>query len=226
MSEIFRRVSSSTLWAAALTLTAVALVAIVVGMSNARSGTITYSVTHYKNPILGIHGFGPLPVPCSLAPSQCVPVGGLKKSRRRATLLLPLEAAVGSVLAVSALALLWMARRGRPTEDSTAVSEEPLASPSTSRRRPANAREAVMAAFADVEERLSVHGFTREPWEAAETYLARALPDAWREGRTALRLAQLYAVARYSHHPIDSAAATQAVGASTELIEHLDQPLA
>jgi hypothetical protein len=138
--------------------------------------------------------------------------------------LLPSEIAIVVLLATGTVFFLWMARRGQPPEESSLASEEALPPPPKTRRRPVNPREAVLAAFADLEDRLTGLGFTREPWEAAEGYLARALPDAWREGRAARRLAQLYALARYSHHPINAITASQALSASSELVAALVTP--
>jgi hypothetical protein len=201
-----------------LTFIVLALAAIIVSMSNARSGTIHLSTGTFGRPVIGIPGRFVFPAfSCSAPGAICGPKGHAKRSRGSGTVLLPSEIAIGVLLATGTVFFLWMARRGQPPEESSLASEEALSFPPKTRRRPANPREAVLAAFADLEDRLAGLGFTREPWEAAESYLARVLPDAWREGRAARRLAQLYALARYSHHPIDGAAATNAIAASKEL---------
>ncbi|MGC1184082.1 MAG: DUF4129 domain-containing protein [Candidatus Dormiibacterota bacterium] len=82
----------------------------------------------------------------------------------------------------------------------------------------------MLAAFADVEERLTRGGITREKWEAPESYLARAVPDNTRGGSPVGKLARLYALARYSRHQIDSSAAAQAEGAAAELGDRFDPP--
>ncbi|HVC22388.1 MAG TPA: DUF4129 domain-containing protein [Candidatus Dormibacteraeota bacterium] len=82
----------------------------------------------------------------------------------------------------------------------------------------------VLAAFADVEERLTSRGIARETWEAPENYLARAVPGNTRAGSPAGKLARLYALARYSRHPIDRSSATQAEEAAAELSDHFDPP--
>ena len=225
MPNALRRVGAPALKLVVFTFIALVLVGTVVSMSNARSGTIHYSTASGSaRPHLGAWWwFVPPAYNCGSPGVICGPKGHAKRSRGSGPVLLPSEIAIVVLLATGTVFFLWMARRGKPPEESSLASEEALPPPPKTRRRPVNPREAVLAAFADLEDRLTGLGFTREPWEAAEGYLARALPDAWREGRAARRLAQLYALARYSHHPIDSAAATQAIGASTELIERLDQ---
>jgi hypothetical protein len=206
-----------------LTFIVLALAAIIVSMSNARSGTIHYSPGSGGGSIIGIPGRSVPPVyNCRSSGAICGRKGHGKTARGSGTVLLPAELAIGSVLAIGTVLSLWMARRGQLPEESSLASEEALSPPPKTRRRPANPREAVLAAFADLEDRLAGLGFTREPWEAAESYLARVLPDAWREGRAARRLAHLYALARYSHHPIDRAAATNAIAASKELSASAD----
>jgi hypothetical protein len=223
MPNALRRVGTPALKLAVFTFVALVLVAIVVSMSNARGGTIHYSVLGGSR---ATQGLGP-PVPyvynCRTSRLRCRTASHIRKSRGRGTVALPAELATGLVLAAGTAVFLFLARRGRVSlESSPAFEHEPWSAP-TIRRRPANAREAILAAFADLEDRLSGLGFTREPWEAAESYLARAMPDAWRDGRAAHILARLYALARYSHHPIDSATATQAITASSDLVAALDR---
>lgn len=219
MSDALSRSRSPAVRLAMLTFIALALAAIIVSMSNARSGTIHYSTgSGGGGSIIGIPGrYVPPVYNCSSPGVICGPKGHGKRSRGKGTVLLPAEIAIGVLLATGTVFFLWMARRGQPPNESSLASEETMSPPPKTRRRPANPREAVLAAFADLEDRLTGLGFSREPWEAAESYLARALPDAWREGRAARRLAQLYALARYSHHPIDAATATNAIAASKEL---------
>jgi hypothetical protein len=213
-----------TLRLALLSLVALVLIALVVSMSNARSGVIHYTPGASTGTIIGIPGrYVPPVYNCSSPGARCARTGHGKKSRGSGTVLLPAESALGVVLAAATVFVLIMARRGRPPEETAISSADAILPPPKVRRRPTNAREAVLSAFADLEERLAGLGFTREPWEAAESYLGRALPDAWRDGRAARRLAELYALARYSHHPIDRATASRAVAASGELIAGLER---
>ncbi|MGH7667723.1 MAG: DUF4129 domain-containing protein [Candidatus Dormibacteria bacterium] len=117
-----------------------------------------------------------------------------------------------------------MARRGHNPEEPTVVPEGALPPPLKTRRRPTSTRETVLAAFADLEDRLAGLGLTRKPWEAPEIYLTRAMPYAWGSSFAARRLAELYSLARYSHHPIDGPEAEAAVAASEELSASCDAP--
>jgi hypothetical protein len=203
---------------AIFTMIALALIAIVVTMSNARSGTIHYTPGSGSGPLIGLPGRGapPAAINCSSPSARCYRTR--HTSRGKGTVLLPAEIAFGFVVAAGTVFFLLLARRGQEPEQSSLGSAEPPSPARKTRRRPTNPREAVLAAFADLEDHLAGVGFTREPWEAAESYLARAMPDAWREGRAARRLARLYALARFSHHPIDTTAASEAIEASRELV--------
>jgi hypothetical protein len=223
MPNALRRVGTPALKLAVFTFVALVLVAVVVSMSNARSGTIHYSVGGGSKATTSGGQTVPYVYNCITSGVRCRSASHTRNSRGRGTVVLSAELAIGLVLAAGTAVFFFMARRGRVSQESSSAFEaEPLSSPRI-RRRPANAREAILAAFADLEDRLSGLGFTREPWEAAESYLARAMPDAWRDGRAAHILARLYALARYSHHSIDSATATQAITASSELVAALDR---
>lgn len=125
------------------------------------------------------------------------------------------ELALAGLLTAGAVGVLWKTRRTQRSDARQAGSS--LESSPQARRMPTNPREIVLAAFADVEESLTSRGIARETWEAPEGYLSRAIPDSRHSSRAGPTLARLYALARYSHHSIDTAAATQALAASIEL---------
>jgi len=129
------------------------------------------------------------------------------------------ELALAGLLAAGAVGVLWKTRRTQ-LSDASDAGTSPESSPKA-RRTPANPREIVLAAFADIEERLTSRGIASETWEAPESYPGRAIPDSGHSSRAAHTLARLYALARYSHHSIDTVAATQALAASTELASRL-----
>ena len=128
-----------------------------------------------------------------------------------------LLALVGLILIAGSVVLFFVTRNSKSPqndepETSQAVPREPRYP-----RRPSNPREAVLAAFGELEDRLAVAGVGRLPTEGPDSYLRRALPARWRSSSAKSTLVSWYAVARYSEHPIDSQSATQAVDAATEL---------
>ena len=205
----------------ALSLVATSLVALVVTMSTSRIGTIKLSensLARSSNLGVSVRGGSLLPA-CSAATARCQRDAGAA-ARGSGTPVPSWELALAGLVAAGAAGVLWKTRR-RQLIDASQVSSSPESPPRT-RRVPANPRETVLAAFSDIEERLTSRGVVREAWEAPESYLARAIPERWRAGLTARKLARLYALARYSLHPIDSSAASQAQAAATELAAGLD----
>lgn len=196
-----------------LTLVVVLLVVAVVSMSAAQTGTVLHSAsgTHTISQGAGCKY-------CVFDPGS-LSRGG--RHRRSTGFLLPGPEVAVVVLALVASLLLWKTRREESDEERDTINDK--TTPRKVRLRPSNPREAVLAAFSDVEERLASHGVSREDWEPPESYLARAMPEAWRNGRMANTLARLYALARYSHHPVDATSAAQAIEASRGLIALLDR---
>jgi hypothetical protein len=222
MPNTRRWTARSTLTFIVLSLVAASLVAIVLTMSTSRIGTIKLpqnrlSISHERGPIyLGGH----IQQACDAANARCRrEVSGPRGS---GTPLPSWELALAGLLAAGAAGFLWKTRRTQ-LDDSSQVSFSPESSPQA-RLAPGNPREMVLAAFADVEERLTRLGITREKWEAPESYLARAVPDNTRGGSPAGKLARLYALARYSRHPIDSSVAQQAESAAAELSASISPP--
>lgn len=215
MADLARWTGQTAWTALGLTVVVLALTATVVVASSARTGTIHVSESgSYRLHLIPSLSGGSLASSCDTVP----PSAGCSRKRHASpssSLLLWEELAGGILVAAASVLVLWKVRRPQ-----TPAATGPVLASLTqvrARRPPVNPREEVLATFADLEERLTSLGFTREQWEPPERYLGRAIPDFGHRGRAANTLARLYALARYSHHPIDSTAATQAIDASTEL---------
>jgi len=63
-------------------------------------------------------------------------------------------------------------------------------------------RRAVVAAYARLERTLAAYGVPRRPSEAPEEYLRRVLVDLEVGALSARRLTELFAEAKFSHHPV------------------------
>jgi len=204
-------------WLIVLSLVATSLVTLVVIMSTSRIGTIR--LPEHRHTVVHIRKRSPGDghLPCDAVGAQCR--RAVTPSRGRSTPVPQWELALAGLLAAGAVGVLWKTRRTQ-LSDASDAGTSPESSPKA-RRTPANPREIVLAAFADIEERLTSRGIASETWEAPESYPGRAIPDSGHSSRAAHTLARLYALARYSHHSIDTVAATQALAASTELASRL-----
>jgi MFS family permease len=76
-----------------------------------------------------------------------------------------------------------------------------------------DARKAVIAAYARMEHALALHGLPRDESEAPLEYLARVLRDLRASEAAISGLTNLFAVAKFSHHPIDARMKEQAISA-------------
>ena len=218
MATVLRHDRRHAWRAVLLTLLVLILLTVVSVMSATRTGVISYSQSGSRTSAV----IGPQYTCASRATCKHPrPTGRRGRAARGTGFLLPGVGVAVAVLALVAGLLLWKTRREGSAEEREAINE--ATTPRKVRLRPTNPREAVLAAFSDVEERLASHGVSREDWEPPESYLARAMPEAWRNGRMANNLARLYALARYSHHPVDAASAAQAIEASRGLIAVLDR---
>jgi hypothetical protein len=138
-------------------------------------------------------------------------------------------AAVGGGLALLAI-LLLARRRGELTADERETIEEELSAVVSDTiddlRREADARKAVIAAYARMERVLAQHGQPRHPSEAPFEYLSRILlrlrvrPAAVRE------LTELFERAKFSTHEIDHAMKERAIAALVSVRHDLQAPLA
>ena len=200
----------------ALPLLLVAVLAVVVVIAS-RVGVVSYIAPGARFPIHLPTHLGPPPLPlCSpSSPSLCRHQVG--PSRSISGLAVWLGLALGLILLVGSL-VLYLRTRGAeaPLGEELEVAATPSAAP-MARRPPSNPREAVLAAFGELEDRLAAAGVGRLPAEGADSYLRRALPAHWRTSSAKSTLVRWYAVARFSDHPIDSQTARQAVAAAAEL---------
>jgi hypothetical protein len=76
-----------------------------------------------------------------------------------------------------------------------------------------DARRAIIAAYARMERALAAHGLPRRESEAPLEYLARVLADLRASEPAIRRLTDLFAVAKFSDHPIGAAMKERAIGA-------------
>jgi hypothetical protein len=134
------------------------------------------------------------------------------------------------ILALAAgLAWLWLRRRQLrwlPRPDPLA--DEPIAAPAEDLARAVrsgrdairevdDARAAIIACYAAMEESLARAGASRAAAETPDELLARAVADGLVAARPARRLTGLFYEARFSSHPMPDASRDQAVRALAEL---------
>ena len=204
-----------------LVLVLVGVLALLVVVASAgRVGVVSYvastTLSHTSGGVTFQGHLTPSQTPCSSSvPLSCRHQGG--GPRRVSPIATWLGLAIGLMLVVGSLVLYLKTRDGQgPPGEELEVAAMPSATP-RARRRPRNPREAVLAAFGELEDRLAAAGVGRLPAEGADSYLRRALPAHWRTSSAKSTLVRWYAVARFSEHPIDSEAARQAVAAAAEL---------
>jgi Domain of unknown function (DUF4129) len=83
-------------------------------------------------------------------------------------------------------------------------------------REERDARRAVIAAYARLEQVFAAHGVPREPTEAPDEYLTRVLASLDVPRRAATRLTELFAAARFSDHVIPHDMKDEAIDALVE----------
>lgn len=88
-------------------------------------------------------------------------------------------------------------------------------------RGEADARRAVIAAYARMEQVLAAHGVARRPSETAEEYLERVLAGLHLSPASARRLTGLFEQAKFSHHEVDAAMKESAIGALEQVRDEL-----
>lgn len=136
-----------------------------------------------------------------------------------------LAAAIGGGLLLAAVIVLARRRVERDVEAEEASVEEELAAVVTDTiddlRREADARRAVIAAYARMERVLGQHGQPRRPSEAPFEYLARILL-ALRVRAGAVRdLTELFERAKFSTHEIDDRMKDRAIAALASVRDDL-----
>jgi hypothetical protein len=85
-------------------------------------------------------------------------------------------------------------------------------------------RRAVIAAYATMEQLLAAQGLPRRAVEAPLEYLARLFAALDVSGEALRTLTDLFELARFSHHPISSAAKERAIAALTTIEQELPAP--
>lgn len=113
------------------------------------------------------------------------------------------------------LAAVLVRPRGRPIEELEArkALETMLDETLEDLRRERDPRRAVIAAYARMEQALSLYGVPRRPWEAPLEYLGRVLSELTGSGSSARRLTRLFERAKFSEHSIDTAMKDDAIAA-------------
>ncbi|MHB1501535.1 MAG: DUF4129 domain-containing protein [Candidatus Dormibacteria bacterium] len=198
---------------ALLVLGVVGVLAMVVVIAT-RGGMVSYIAVRLPVRIPLGHP-GKLPPGCSSAFAICRGVAG--PSRAVSPLALWLGVILGLILIAGSAALFFITRNSKSPQNDEPEMSEALPLEPRLPRPPSNPREAVLAAFGDLEARLAAAGVGRLPAEGADSYLRRALPAHWRTSSAKSTLVRWYSVARFSDHPIDSPSARQAVAAAAEL---------
>jgi Domain of unknown function (DUF4129) len=142
---------------------------------------------------------------------------GVHWSDARWLLVLPLLA----LLALAAASFAFARRRRAPApevaepvaEAVVAVLDEALDDLGDER----DPRNAVIAAYARMEDVLAEHGLARRPAETPYEYLARVLTDLRASERSARRLTELFEWAKFSTHEVSERMRADAIGCLTRL---------
>ena len=137
---------------------------------------------------------------------------------------LPIAVVVGLVVAgiVAYVVSERRAQRGRPSDEALAeqlavVLDETL----DDLRAEADARRAIIAAYARLERVLAANGVPRRAAETSDEYLPRVLDDLALDSRAVGRLTTLFTRAKFSRHDVDTAMKEEAIGALEEVRDDL-----
>jgi hypothetical protein len=126
--------------------------------------------------------------------------------------------AVVAAGASASLIGLAVARRrvavaGTPERSAAAALRRTMLDSIEDLRAEPDARRAVIAAYARMEQDLSSHGLPRRRWEAPLEYLDRALVQLDVDPVSASRLTVLFESAKFGHHPVDDGMRAEAIAA-------------
>jgi hypothetical protein len=91
-------------------------------------------------------------------------------------------------------------------------------------RRDSDARRAIIAAYARMEQAFTAAGVPKQPSEAPHEFLARSLRELDASGEAAARLTELFELAKFSDHPINLSMRDEAIDALVEIRQELVQP--
>ena len=137
---------------------------------------------------------------------------------------LPIAVVVGLVVAgiVAYVVSERRAQRGRPSDEALAeqlavVLDETL----DDLRAEADARRAIIAAYARLERVLAANGVPRRAAETSDEYLPRVLDDLALDSRAVGRLTTLFTRAKFSRHDVDTAMKEEAIGALEQVRDEL-----
>lgn len=128
----------------------------------------------------------------------------------------PLAAGMGALLAAAVIAAVVISRRRRegsaPSEEALADLRQALDDAIEDLRREPDPRRAVVAAYARMEQALSIYGLPRRPAEAPYEYLGRVAKELEAEESVA-DLTDLFELAKFSEHSVDEAMRGRAIAA-------------
>ena len=177
---------------------------------------------------VGYRGLLKLDRPRSSPPAAEVPFSGAQpgqpgqpvpeEANRSPQVVWPLAAGiVGVIAAAIVIAVLIERRRRRPdalTPDQLKELAAALDEAIDDLRRDPDPRRAVIAAYARMEQALSVYGLARKPSEAPYEYLRRVARELEAEQPVAA-LTELFEVAKFSEHLVDEGMRGRAIDALT-----------
>jgi hypothetical protein len=147
-----------------------------------------------------------------------VPVPGEEEAVRKPRVVWPLAVGIGGLIAAAiVVAVLAERRRRRPdalTPEQLRELGEALDEAIDDLRRDPDPRRAVVAAYARMEQALTVYGLPRKPSEAPYEYLRRVARELEAEQPVAA-LTELFEVAKFSEHSVDEGMRGRAIDALT-----------
>jgi hypothetical protein len=139
------------------------------------------------------------------------------RSLRSPRIVWPLAVGIGALLAAAAIAAVVVSRRKRragsaDSAEALAGLRQALDDAIEDLRREPDPRRAVVAAYARMEQALSVYGLPRRPAEAPYEYLGRVAKELEAEESVA-DLTELFELAKFSEHSVDEAMRGHAIAA-------------
>ena len=155
-------------------------------------------------------------VPQQLPPGKPVPEPELGRSPR---VVWPLAIGIGGLIAAAIVIAVILERRRRAdalTPEQLQELRAALDEAIEDLRRDPDPRRAVVAAYARMEQALSVYGLPRKPAEAPYEYLRRVGRELEAEEPVAA-LTELFEVAKFSEHSVDETMRGRAIDALTDV---------
>jgi Domain of unknown function (DUF4129) len=165
----------------------------------------------------GRPGASDLPFPGRVVPEQPVPQ---PEPGRDPQIVWPLVIGLAVLIAAAIAAVIVIERRrdrpGRRTPEQLEELGDALDEAIDDLRRDPDPRRAVIAAYARMEQALTLYGFPRRPSEAPYEYLHRVARELEAEGPAA-SLTELFEVAKFSEHSVDETMRGRAIDALTAI---------